>query len=1110
MSGGEPTMKQPCVDKSSLWKKKILLRTVALSWLLIISTLSFFVIANIPFQKRAIIESLESEAKNIVASIDQVTATAVITEDYGAVVEHCMRVVKQSSTIRYVVITRRDGFSLVTTSHNWQQDQRNGIWNPSGSRKAQGEILKSDLVNEEVFHYSYPFRYSGIEWGWIHIGLTLKKYRADLIAMYSRTIWLAVFCSLFGMSIALYFAKKLSNPIRKLDEVTQRLAAGDLTARATITTGDELERLANSLNTMSEALCTSRKEIIASQDYTNNIISSMNDALIVTDTSGIVTQANKATLKLLGYTEHELLGMSIKDIFAGKKQKKDDIIEDNVYHQLFVGGTFSSGDATYRSKDGKNIPVHLSSAVLHNPEGSAQGMVCVAVDMTERKHALRALQVAKEEAVRASLAKSQFLANMSHEIRTPMNGVLGMTELLLETKLNTDQRRFAEIVKSSGESLLSLINSILDLSKIEANKLELADVAFDLHQLVDDSVELLAEHAHRKNLEFACRIGDRVPVALYGDPERLRQVLINLLANAIKFTGQGEVVLDVQVNKDNGKTCELQFSISDTGIGIEPTMMEKLFQPFTQCDPSSTRKHGGTGLGLAIAKQLSVLMGGKLSAESMPGRGSKFTVIITFRKQPHTAHTNGVALSQVRHHRVLVLDDHETTRRFLIEQMALWGMESQGASDSREALRMAHEAALAGRKYNIMLVDANIPGMAYGEFIRAVKADPALGDAHLVMLTPVGFLHAAERRSTCGIDACLNKPIQASRLLNCIVSVLNDTVATAGPEVLEANSARSATERLHGHVLLAEDNPINQTVSRTMLESMGLRVDVVETGSAAISAWSRDSYDLILMDCQMPVMDGYDATREIRAMEKKHRDDHGSGSHMPIIALTAHAMQGDRDDCLAAGMDDYLAKPFRKEQLLQLLRQWLPPKVPEAAPDQNIMPENKRYRDDGASDAESASVSCVPVALPEDQPAAIDRAALDAMMPRSTSGGAALIVKVIASYITNTTMRLTALRDAVDRGDTKDIGFLAHTMKSGSATVGAVSLAGLFEQLETMARSNVMDTAAETLQEIEAMSKGVFSALEEEIRMRSLNPSSGADGQSAPSFEMKGACHETI
>ena len=438
----------------ALWPKRIVQRVTVITSVLIVLTLSLFAISTIPFQRTAILDAMESEAKSTVTSIDQVTASAIITEDFGTVVEHCMRVVKESPTIVYVVVTRNDGFSLIITKDGWKQQSLTGEWSRGALRTASSKFLKSEISSEEVFHYSHPFQYSGIDWGWIHIGLSLKKFHGDIRSMYIRTVFIALLCIFAGVGVALVFARKLTKPISILDVTTQLVAGGDLTARADIRSGDELERLGASFNLMTETLRLSQGKIIAANEYTDNIIRSMNDSLVVASPDGIVERVNKATLGLLGYKENELIGNQLSTILTSKDI--DWRVDSGQYWfvNIISKGVVNNLETTYQAKDGRLIPVLLSASLMHGIDNTVQGIVCVALDITERKEAEKVLREAKEAAESASRAKSQFLANMSHEIRTPMNGVIGMLDLLLDSNMNDSQLRLARMAHSSAEKLL--------------------------------------------------------------------------------------------------------------------------------------------------------------------------------------------------------------------------------------------------------------------------------------------------------------------------------------------------------------------------------------------------------------------------------------------------------------------------------------------------------------------------------------------------------------------------------------------------------------------------------------------------------------------------------
>ncbi|MBI2512296.1 MAG: response regulator [Opitutae bacterium] len=552
---------------------------------------------------------------------------------------------------------------------------------------------------------------------------------------------------------------------------------------------------------------------------------------------------------------------------------------------------------------------------LINDAGDIVGTFGITKDITQLKEAERALADARDAALASTRAKSEFLANMSHEIRTPMNGVIGMTGLLLDTELNPVQREFAETIRNSAETLLTLLNDILDFSKMEAGKLLFETLDFDLVETVEGTLDMLAERALRKNIELAGDVAPNVPRYLRGDPGRLRQVLVNLIGNGIKFTDRGEVAVRVTNEEESAHDVLVGISVRDSGIGIPKEIQSRLFQAFTQADNSTTRKYGGTGLGLAIARQLVQIMGGQITVHSEPGHGSNFCFTARFEKQlqPHVAAPRPAdpSLFDVR---VLVVDDNATNRQILRHQLFAWNMEKDSAADAAEALTVLRAAARAGRPFDLVLIDMQMPVMDGLALARAIKADPALASAHLVILTSLGQLHPPEELRAAGIEAYLIKPIKQSRLYDALVSVLGrapkETPLPADP----ATPQPLAPSVLPlGRVLIAEDNSVNQRVALAQLRRLGYTADAVANGREAIDALSQVPYDLVFMDCMMPEMDGYEAARTIRRSEK----DGTARWHapMPIVAMTANALEGDREKCLAAGMDDYVAKPVRITEL---------------------------------------------------------------------------------------------------------------------------------------------------------------------------------------------------
>ncbi len=755
---------------------------------------------------------------------------------------------------------------------------------------------------------------------------------ADLVDLNDRLLRFVVidFVVLLGsLAVAFMLSYRLqrviSGPIRELAETASSVSVHEnYSIRAVKRSQDEIGVLFDQFNSMLDRIQQRDVAIQKAHDdlekrveertaYLNAVIENSPLAIMVLDSEQKVQLCNPAFEHLFQYTRQEVIGQPVDVLLADG----DLLLEARTISLQARSDKAVNLVTRRRRKDRSFVDVELHTVVLV-VSAKVVGSLVIYQDISARKRAEEAMQQAKEAAEAASRSKSEFLANMSHEIRTPMNGIMGMTELVLDTELDSEQREYLNMAKLSADSLLSLINDILDYSKMEAGKLEIEAIDFNLGDTIGDTMKALSLRAHQKGLELAYDVQPDVPDALVGDPGRLRQVIVNLVGNAIKFTEKGEVVVHVQADSRTNDDIELHFTIVDTGIGIPAEKQTAIFEAFTQADGSMSRTYGGTGLGLTISARLVGFMRGRIWVESELGMGSRFHFTAHFRLQEAPARITVPRDPKTLHDmRVLVVDDNATNRQILLKMLTNWHTNPTTVDSGAKAITVLTEAQGLGRDFPLILVDAQMPEMDGFAMVECVKRNPDWKTATIMMLSSAGQRGDARRCRELGVAAYLTKPIRQGELLDAILTALGTRpIKEAAPVLVTRHSLREASDHLN--ILLVEDNAINQVLAVRLLEKRGHSVTVAGNGKDALAALEKHSFNLVFMDVQMPEMDGFEAAAAIREKEKT------SGNHLPVIAMTAHAMAGDKERCVEAGMDDYITKPIRGEELSDLLERYLP------------------------------------------------------------------------------------------------------------------------------------------------------------------------------------------
>jgi len=769
-------------------------------------------------------------------------------------------------------------------------------------------------------------------------------------------------------------------------------------------------------------------QILQQKQFYESLLEQSPAASIIIDDQQNILFGNSEFEKLFGYKINEIYRENIYQFIAPESQKE----HINQISKILSSGQSIHEYAPRQRKDGSLVDVEIA-AIPIMITGNAPGTLMIFHDVSE-------LVQARRHAEAADRAKSDFLANMSHEIRTPMNGIIGMIDLLSGTNLSSEQEDYLSTAKESADSLLSLINDILDFAKIEAGQIEIEEIDFDLRRTVENVASTLSEPAEAKNLEMACLIYQDIPSHLRGDPTRLRQILLNLVGNAIKFTDHGEIIIRVIKEQENETRVRLRFEVSDTGIGIPKNRQEAIFSQFTQVDSSTTRKYGGTGLGLSISRQLVQLMNGTIGVKSQLYKGSTFWFTLEFNKSLNDPDLNK-PFQKFENLKVLVVDENETTRSILINMLEGFGMRVAEENSLTNAKNRLTGSTQDPNPFDLLIFDLQLSGSDSEKLIREIKSDPRINPALAIICIASISQYNPEPLLQLGVSACLLKPIKLSQLYNAVTNAVNRAQVSNpnSPPQIRPLEFREANQQYK--ILLAEDNLINQKLAATLLKKIGFSIDIVNDGYETVEAIKKEKYDLVLMDIQMPEFDGLEATRTIRKQEKK-------GSHIPIIAMTAHAMKGDRERCLNAGMDDYLSKPLKRSELIAAIERWLPVK--------DEIPETKN------------SEEAAPINIDE----ALDRFDQDQRF----------FTEMLAEYVTQARQMIREMNQALNQQDSAQLKRIAHNLKGVSANFEAHEWVNLAAQIENLAQEH-LDQCAGLIEQMQFRLPQLENFLAEQQKM---------------------------
>ncbi len=845
-----------------------------------------------------------------------------------------------------------------------------------------------------------------------------------------------VFVNLIAMLLIFSLYRRLiAAPMKTLTDGIDRFGKRGGTSRIVMHRRDEFGHLAGAFNDMAQSLNTSMvsiEELEKSQRRFQDVAANTGDWIWEIDIEGRFTYSSPAVETILDVSPKQILGSRIYHRFEARRRETltQFMIDHFAQKKAFAGKVFPT-----RHNNGKIVQLEISAVPVLDNLNQLIGFRGASRDITEQIADQKALEEAKETAETANRLKSAFLANMSHEIRTPMNGIIGMTHFMLDTELTEEQREYAQIVSNSADNLLMIINDILDFSKIEAGKLDVEKIKFNLHATIEEVAGLLALKAHEKGLELVCRIDPEVPALLRGDPGRVRQILSNLIDNAIKFTRTGEVSISVSLLSDGDQSVVVRFEVKDTGIGIPEDRMDCLFKSFSQVDASTTRQFGGTGLGLAIAKRLSELMGGRIGVESKEGQGSTFWFTAALERQILTDEQTTELPAHVKGKRILVVDDNQTNLEVLGTYLRRWECRCSSAINASEALQMMHQAVSDDDAFDLVVIDQMMPDMDGQALGMAIKASPSLSETLMVLLTSCNMHGDATRMKTIGFSAYLKKPVKQSMIHDSLITVFGAKThgnENASNDRVTRHSIKEAS-RKKLHILIAEDNAINQKVALKMLQNFGFEAKAVASGRQAIEMLENLTFDMVLMDIQMPEMDGYETAQVIRKSDGK-----AYAPHIPIIAMTANAMKGDREKCLKAGMNDYVSKPINPDKLLEKIRRWSPPNSPEIIHTPVVPEKDSVAAEDSNGDP------------PFDVASALKRA----------MGDQTFLEALFADFVKTLPRHLAAIDAAINDQDSGALTASAHSLKGAAANLSMAPLADVAKAIEVSARNQNLDAAS--------------------------------------------------